>query len=143
MVSFLVDTNVVSEAVKPRANQNVVAWLTNTDEDRVFLSVITLAEVGRGVALMPEGPRRDRLKAWLNTDLPSRFENRILDVDRRVAAAWATLMARGQQHSTPLGTMDAFLAATAATHELTLVTRNVHHFANAGIPLLDPWQPPY
>ncbi len=95
MVDFLVDTNVISEGVKPRPDPNVVRWLTETDEDRVFLSVATLAEIGRGVELMPAGKRRDRLAEWLATDLPLRFERRILLIDRDIAAAWATIMARG------------------------------------------------
>lgn len=139
MVAFLLDTNVISEAVKPRPDPNVIGSLTEGDEDRMYLSVATLAEIGRGVELMANGKRRDRLTAWLAIDVPLRFENRILDIDRGVAAAWATIMARGQRAGMTLGTMDAFFAATAEAHALTLVTRNIQHFAHVGIPLLDPW----
>ena len=138
-MSFLLDTNVVSEWVKPGPNPNVVAWLADVDEDRVFLSVVTFAEIRHGVELMPAGRRRERLAAWLADELPARFESRILGIDRRVAEAWGVAMARSQQHGVGLGSMDAFLAATAAVHRLTLVTRNVRDFEIAGIPLLDPW----
>jgi len=138
-VSFLLDTNVVSEWVKPGPDPNVVAWLADVDEDRVFLSVVTFAEIRRGVELMPMGRRRERLAAWLADELPARFEARILGIDRRVAEAWGVAMARSQQRGAGLGSMDAFLAATATEHRLTLVTRNVRDFGMAGIPLLDPW----
>jgi hypothetical protein len=138
-VSFLLDTNVVSEWVKPGPDPNVIAWLADVDEDRVFLSVVTFAEIRHGVELMPAGRRRERLAAWLADELPARFESRILGIDRRVAEAWGVAMARSQQRGAGLGSMDAFLAATAAAHRLTLVTRNVRDFKIAGIPLLDPW----
>lgn len=136
-MSFLLDTNVVSEWVKPEPHPNVVAWLADVDEDRVFLSVATLAEIRRGVELLPIGRRRQRLADWLADDLPSRFEDRILHIDQVVAHAWGELMVRGAA----LESMDAFFAATAHTHRLTLVTRNVADFQRAGLPLLNPWDP--
>jgi len=138
-VSFLLDTNVISEWVKPEPNPQVVAWLNEVPEDRVFLSVAALAEIRRGVELMPAGKRRDRLASWLTEDLPVRFEGRILDIDGRIADAWGILMARGQKAGINVGTLDAFFAATAEVHGLTLVTRNVHDFLKLGIRLLNPW----
>jgi predicted nucleic acid-binding protein len=138
-VSFLLDTNVVSEWVKPGPDPNVVAWLAEVDEDRVFLSVVTFAEIGRGVELMPAGRRRGRLAAWLADELPARFEGRVLGIDRRVAEAWGVAMALSQRRGAGLGSMDAFLAATAAAHRLTLVTRNVRDFEVTGVALVDPW----
>ena len=138
-MSFLLDTNVVSEWTKPRSEPNVAAWLAEADEDRVFLSVASFAEIRRGVELMPEGRRRDRVAAWLAEDLPVRFEGRILGIDRRIAEAWGIVMARGQGAGIVMGTMDAFFAATAEAHGLTLVTRNVRDFQTVGIQLLDPW----
>lgn len=139
-MSFLLDTNVISEWVKPEPNPQVVAWLNEVAEDRVFLSVAALAEVRRGIELMPPGKRRDRLASWLTDDLPVRFEGRILDIDGRIADAWGILMARGQKAGINLSTLDAFFAATAEVHRLTLVTRNVQDFLKLGIPLLNPWQ---
>ena len=139
-MSFLLDTNVISEWVKPEPNPQVVAWLNEVPEDRVFLSVAALAEIRRGVELMPPGKRRDRLASWLTEDLPVRFEGRILDIDGRIADAWGVLMARGKKAGINVGTLDAFFAATAEVHRLTLVTRNVQDFLKLGIPLLNPWQ---
>jgi predicted nucleic acid-binding protein len=141
-LSFLLDTNVVSEWVKPEPNPHVIAWFTKVDEDRVFLSVACLAEIRRGIELMPPGRRRDRLVVWLAEDLATRFAGRILDIDSRIAETWGIVMARGQNAGTNVGILDAFFAATAEVHQLTLVTRNVQHFVTLGVPLLNPWQEP-
>jgi predicted nucleic acid-binding protein len=139
-VSFLLDTNVVSEWVKPRPDPGVVTWLAEINEDRVFLSVITLAELRHGVELMAKGARRDRLDAWLVEQLPARFEERVLPVDPTIADRWGRLMARVRQNGRPVGTMDGFIAATAEQYGLTLVTRNVSDFDAIGIPLINPWR---
>jgi predicted nucleic acid-binding protein len=138
-VSWLLDTNVVSEWVKPRPETNVVAWLAGVDEDEVFMSVVSFAELRRGVELLPPGQRRERLTTWIAEDLPARFHARILDVDRRVADAWGRLMVRSQRMGKVLTAMDAFFAATAESNDMTLVTRNTQDFANLGVPLHNPW----
>ena len=138
-MSFLLDTNVVSEWVKPAPNLSVVRWLSEVDEDQVFLSVASLAEIRRGVELMNPGGRRNRLTDWLTGELPARFEGRIFDIDRRIAETWGAIMARGHRAGLNLGSLDAFFAATVEVHRLTLVTRNVQHFERLGIPLLNPW----
>jgi len=139
-VSFLLDTNVVSEWVRPQPDRNVISWLAEVDEDRVFISVISFAEIRRGVETLAAGRRHERLATWLAEELSVRFEERILDIDRQVADTWGVLMARGQKIGMTLGSMDAFVAATAEAHGLTLVTRNVKDFRRLGISLLDPWQ---
>jgi predicted nucleic acid-binding protein len=140
-VSFLVDTNVVSEWVRPQPDRNVISWLAEVDEDRVFISVISFAEIRWGVELLPVGRRRERLATWLAEELPVRFEERILDIDQRVAETWGVVTARGQKIGLTLGSMDALVAATAEAHNLTLATRNVKDFQRLGIALFDPWQP--
>lgn len=138
-MSFLLDTNVISEWVKPRPDENVVAWLADVDDEQVFLSVISFAELRRGVDLLPAGRRRDRLDDWITDDLAARFHGRVLDVDRQVADAWGRIMARSHRAGRGLEAMDAFFAATAETHGLTLVTRNGRDFQGLGILLHDPW----
>jgi len=138
-LNYLLDTNVISEWVKPRPEPNVVEWLADADDDRMSLSVITFAEIRLGVEQLPTGRRRDALKAWLEDELPMRFEGRILTVDVAVADAWGTIMARSGEMGISLGVMDAFFAATAQAHNLTLVTRNTKHFDSVGIALLNPW----
>ena len=140
-MSFLLDTNVVSEWVRPQPDRNVISWLAEVDEDRVFISVLAFAEIRRGVEMLPAGRRRDRLATWLAEELPTRFEGRIIDIDPHVAETWGAVMARGQKIGLTLGGMDAFVAATAEAHGLTLATRNLKDFQDLGISLLDPWQP--
>jgi toxin FitB len=127
-VNYLLDTNAVSEWVKPRPNPGLMRWMQSADEDRILLSVITLAELRYGVERMPAGSRRNHLERWVRQDLQLRFENRILPVNEEVAGRWAVLQARSENAGRQMGIMDAFLAATAQVHELALVTRNVSHF---------------
>jgi predicted nucleic acid-binding protein len=140
-VNFLLDTNVISEWVRPQPDRNVIAWTAGLDEDRAFISVISFAEIRRGIEMLPNGRKRERLAAWLAEDLPARFEQRVLDIDLRVAETWGTLLARGQKIGLTIGSMDAFIAATARAHGLTLATRNIKDFQRLGLSLLDPWQP--
>lgn len=139
-MSFLLDTNVVSEWVRPRPEPDVVAWLEAVDEDEVFMSVVSFAELRRGVELLAPGRRRNQLSNWITDDLVARFHDRILDVDRRVADAWGRMMARSQRTGQALGSMDAFFAATAECHGMTLVTRNVRDFDGLALSLHNPWE---
>ena len=141
-MGFLIDTNVVSEWVKPCPNAAVAAWLAEAEEDEVFLSVITLTELRYGVERMPKGRRRTRLSLWLENELPSRFEGRILAVDAAVADACGKLVARCDAAGRPIEAMDAFLAATAEVRHLILVTRNTSHFQPVLKALLNPWVHP-
>jgi predicted nucleic acid-binding protein len=117
----------------------VIKWLADVDEDRVYVSVASLAELRAGVELLPGGRRKQRLDVWVRDELPVRFETRILDIDRHVAHEWGNMIARAQHAGVALSSMDAFFAATAAAHGLTLVTRNVRDFELLDIPLFDPW----
>jgi hypothetical protein len=137
-MSFLVHTNVVSEWVKPRPNPGVVAWLADTNEDQVFLSVVTLTELRYGIERIPMGQRQKRLRTWLENELPMRFEGRILTIDAAIADACGKLVARSEAAGRPIEAMDAFLAATAEVHQLTLVTRNTAHF-HPIVKTLNPW----
>jgi predicted nucleic acid-binding protein len=137
-MSFLLDTNAVSEWTKPRPNPGLIGWMESTDEDRVFISVITLAELRYGVERLAMGARRRRLEAWLGHEVPLRFEGRILPVDANIAEAWGKTVSRSDTAGRPIGAMDAFLAATAEFHHLTLVTRDVSDFRLLKA-VLNPW----
>jgi toxin FitB len=138
-VSFLLDTNVVSEWVKPRPEPRVVAWLAAVDEDRTFISVVTLGELRHGVERLPSGRRRDRLDEWLREDLPQRFENRVLPIDAAVADVWGRMVARRAKSGQTITAMDAFVAATAEVHSLTIVTRYRSDFTPSATVVFDPW----
>jgi len=130
-VSFLLDTNVVSELVRPRPNPGLIEWLAGRDEDQIFLSVVTLAELRCGIARLPVGRRRRSLEEWLHGELLQRFEGRILPVDDDVALAWGDVTAECAAQGRPIEAMDGLLAATARVHALELVTRNARDFEAA------------
>ena len=141
-MNFLLDTNVVSEWARPRPDPNVVRWLLEADEDSLYLSVLTFAEIRMGIESMQPGQRRESLDRWLDDELTERFEPRILNVDLAIARAWGGLVTRSQRIGANLGAMDALFAATAQVYGLTFVTRNMRHFDRLGIALLNPWLPP-
>jgi predicted nucleic acid-binding protein len=124
---------------KPAPNAGVVHWLDEADEDRLFLSVITLAELRFGVERLPAGVRRSRLQSWIEDELPGRFEGRLLGVDQAVAGMWGQLLAMSEVRGRRMNLMDCFLAATASVNGLTLVTRNVRDFAEFRGGLFNPW----
>ena len=136
---LLLDTNVLSEVTRPAPDARVLDWLDGLDEDRSFISVVSIAEIRRGVALMDEGRKREALAEWLARDLPQRFEQRILPVDEPVALAWGDLMGLAKRRGRGLSSMDGLIAATAIAQQLTLATRNTRNFEGFGIELFDPW----
>ncbi|MEI9429335.1 type II toxin-antitoxin system VapC family toxin [Mesorhizobium sp. Cs1299R1N3] len=136
---LLLDTNVLSEVTRPSPDARVLDWLDGLDEDRSFISVVSIAEIRRGVALMDEGRKREALAEWLTRDLPQRFEQRVLPVDELVALAWGDLMGLAKRRGRGLSSMDGLIAATAIAQELTLATRNTRDFEGFGIELFDPW----
>jgi predicted nucleic acid-binding protein len=138
-LSYLLDTNVVSEWVKPRPDPGVVAWLAEIDEDRVFISVVTLAELRHGIERLAPGTRRAQLDAWLRDELPLRFEGRVLRIDAPVADAWGSVVASREAAGRPIGAMDAFVAALAGVHDLTLITRNTSDFEGSVESMVNPW----
>lgn len=138
-MNYLLDTNAISEWVKPRPDPGIARWLDEVDEDRTCLSVITLGELRKGVDRLPDGRRRDRLEQWLTSALPDRFAGRTLPVSAAVADEWGRLLARAENAGTAIGGTDALIAATARVHGLQVVTRNVAHFGHTGVEVISPW----
>jgi toxin FitB len=138
-MSYLLDTNAVSEWVRPRPDPGIVRWLDEVDEDRTYLSVITLGELRKGVDRLADGRRRARLDQWLTTELPDRFSGRLLPVDAAVADKWGQLLARAENTGRAVAAVDALIAATANVHSLKVVTRNVGHFRDASVEVVSPW----
>ena len=141
-MNLLLDTNVLSEVQRPAPSPKVLSWLDTIDEDRAFISVASIAELRRGIALLEDGRRRAALAAWLAHDLPERFVGRTLPIDHAAAERCGDLMAQSRRSGVALSVMDGFFAATALANNLMLVTRNVKDFAVFGVPLLNPWDNP-
>jgi predicted nucleic acid-binding protein len=140
MAGFLLDTNVISELMKPRPSRKVITWVERTAEALMYLSVITIGEVRKGIDLLDDGePRRAALQSWLDRDVRLRFAGRLLTFDDGVAERWGQLEALAKKRRLTLPTVDAQLAATALHHGLTLVTRNTADVAPTGVPTFDPW----
>jgi predicted nucleic acid-binding protein len=138
-MSYLLDTNAISEWVRPRPDPGIFRWLDEVDEDRTYLSVITLGELRKGVDRLPGGRRRDRLEGWLTGELPDRFRGRLLSVDAAIADEWGRLLARAENTGRAVEGIAGLIAATAKVHGLQVVTRNVSHFRHAGVEVLSPW----
>jgi predicted nucleic acid-binding protein len=139
-VSYLLDTNVVSEWTKPRPNPGVIEWLSQVAEDDVFLSVVTFAELRHGIERLPAGRRRRQLDKWLRGELALRFEGRIVLIDGAIAHEWGRLVARQEARGRPIAARDGLIAATAQVHALTLVTRNAADFQVSVKAVLNPWK---
>jgi toxin FitB len=141
MTGFLLDTNCISEVVRLRPEPRVMAWIEAAEESLLYLSVLTLGEIRKGLAALPQGKRRSRLETWLEVDLQARFSGRILSIDAAVADRWGLLAANAKGGGKPLSTIDGLLAATAIHHNLTIVSRNVSDLTNTQVPVVNPWEP--
>lgn len=141
-MNYLLDTNVLSESSRPQPSPDVMRWLAELDEDRGFVSVITVAELRRGALILAPGRRRDSLMSWIDGELRDRFAGRIIPVDAEVADRWSDIMAACRSEGRGLGVMDGFLAATALVRGLTVVTRNIRDFAFLGDRVINPWGTP-
>ncbi len=138
-MKYLLDTCVVSELVRINPNPTVVEWIDAQDEEHCFLSVLTVGELRKGIELLSSGRKRMALQNWLDRDLMERFDGRMLDVDVETAERWGADCAAAQRRGRQIPVVDGLIAATAAVHGLTVVTRNVKDVEPSGIPLLNPW----
>ena len=135
-MSYLLDTNVISELRRKTPNAGVVEWFSRRPASTLFLSVLTLGELRKGVEGVTDADRRLTLLDWLESGLPNFFSGRILPVDAHVADRWGKMVASAGR---PVPAIDSLLGATAAHHGLSLVTRNVRDFADLGLDVINPW----
>jgi predicted nucleic acid-binding protein len=135
-MSYLLDTNIVSETVRRTPNKAVIAWLDRLPGEALFVSVLTLGEIRKGIETLADRRRREKLRLWLEHELPEWFEGRVLPVDLAVADRWGRLLA---EVGKPVPTIDSLLAATALHHELRLVTRNAGDFKYPGLQVINPF----
>jgi len=136
-LSYLIDTNVLSELRRKQPDPRVVAWLQARPPQSLFLSVLTLGEIRKGIEKVTDLGRQQALLDWLELELPNYFLGRLLNIDAHTADRWGRLMASAGR---PLPAIDGLLAATALQHDLTLVTRNIKDFAGLQVKLISPWE---
>jgi toxin FitB len=138
-MTYLLDTCVISELASTKPNQSVVAWIDDLNDEDIYLSVITLGEIRRGIDRLPISSKRKTLEKWLQSILV-RFQSNIISVDTSIILHWGSLVAELDKNGTPMPAIDSLIAASASFHRLTLVTRNVADFKNSKIPLFNPWK---
>jgi predicted nucleic acid-binding protein len=136
---YLVDTNIPSELTRDTPDARVAAFLKNAGKESVFLSVMTIGEICKGIDMLPVSQKRSGLQGWLDIEVRSWFAGRILPVTESIAERWGHLAATAKQRGIAFAVVDGVIAATALEHGLTLVTRNVRDFASLGVILLNPW----
>lgn len=138
-MNYLLDTCVLSEFTRRRPEEKVIRWMDQVDEEKLFVSVITIGEIQHGIERLPESSRKTDLLKWMNNGLILRFGQRILAIDTATMYTWGSLYARMEQAGKPLALMDSLIIATALQHNLTIVTRNVDDFLPCGVLLTNPW----
>lgn len=142
MTGYLVDTNVPSELTRPKPEASVAEFLKQAGKERVYVSVLTLGEICKGIGELPISAKRTNLQNWLDSVMRPWFAGRVLPVTAPIAERWGFLAAEAKLGGTPLAVVDGLLAATALEHSLTLVTRNVRDFVSRGVTVLNPWEAP-
>ncbi len=135
-MSYLLDTNVISELVRPKPDRKVKAWFHEVPDPALHLSVLSLGEIRKGIEMLPDNRRKEELRLWLEQELPAWFEDRLLSVSAGVADRWGRLLA---EVGRPVPATDSLLAATALHHELRLVTRNEADYRFPGLEVINPW----
>lgn len=136
---IVLDTNVVSEAMRPQPDPGVLKWLNTQAANTLYLSSVTLAELLYGLGAIADGARKDRLAEALDR-LLALFSGRVLPFDQDGARRFADMAVGARVAGRPLPTIDGYLAATAAAHGFAVATRNTRHFRDTGVDLIDPWQ---
>lgn len=138
-MNTLFDTNVLSEIRRPKGSERVKAFARSLDELETFISVVSIGEIMKGIALLPEDVRRRSLALWLQ-EIEDEYRKQILICDVETAKAWGEVTARAQRNGRVISAADGLIAATALRHDLLLATRNVKHFADTGVALINPWE---
>lgn len=136
-MSYLIDTNVLSEIFRLEPHQKIVKWFESIPESLIYISVLTIGEIRKGIENLQDTKRKATIKNWLEYSLPTRFEGRILAITQEVAEKWGRLMSEAGR---TLPAIDSLLAATALQHDMTLITRNIQDFRHPGLEVINPWE---
>ena len=139
-MNYLLDTCVLSELIKKAPSQKVVKWVSKTEETNLFISVLTIGEIHKGIEKLPESKKKEKLHKWVNYDLQERFKNRIVNFDLQTATVWGQIQAQSELSGKALPAIDGLIAATGISYDLTVVTRNTTDMEVSGVALLNPWE---
>lgn len=139
-MKVLLDTCVISELIAKQPNPNVIDFIDSLDADDVYLSVITIGEISKGIEKLIKSRRKTELQTWLKESLLVRFDGKIISLDADVLMTWGRLTANLEVKGHVMPAIDSLIAATVLTHQMPLVTRNVKDFENSGVEIIDPWK---
>ena len=139
-MNYLLDTCVISELVKTKPDSRVTRWIRSQDEEGLFLSVITIGEIQKGISKLPHGRnKKQQLQNWLNDELQERFKDRILEISIETAHVWGQVMGACEKKGVTLPAIDSLIASQGIFHKMTIVTRNISDMEPSGAPLFNPW----
>jgi len=139
-MKYLLDTCVISELVKKEPHPSVIRWMDTGDESKMYLSVLTLGEIIKGINKLPKGDRREKLQSWVTNDLVQRFGSRLLEIDAEISMAWGTMLGEAERLGEKLPVVDSLIAASANVHDLIVVTRNVKDMERCRTKVFNPWE---
>jgi tRNA(fMet)-specific endonuclease VapC len=139
-MKYILDTNIVSELIAKQPNKQVIEWLQRLDPENLFLSVITMGEIRKGIEKLPESLRKKNIQAWFENELLMGFEERILTIDLSVILLWGELLGELEKKGRKLPPLDSLIAATTKYHNYTLVTRNTKDFKGIDILVFNPFE---
>lgn len=138
-MNYLLDTCLISELAKLEPNKTVVDWVLSENETNFYVSIITFGELHKGIEKLPESKKKTELKIWVESDLKSRFQNRIIGIDMNVSITWGKIQSIAEKKGKPMPAIDSLIAATGIVHDLTVVTRNVADMEQSKVKLFNPW----
>ncbi len=138
-MKYLLDTCVISELVKKKSNSNVIRWLESADDDSLFLSILTIGEIQKGISKLPDSNKKTFIQNWLDNDLINRFSNRIIDINIEIINIWGILIGKSESKGISIPTIDSLIGATAIAQNMTVITRNIRDIEKTGAKTLNIW----
>lgn len=139
-MNYLLDTCVISELIKPKPDLQVAKWVRSQDEESLFLSVITIGEIQKGISKLPDGrKKKQKLQSWLNNELQARFKGRILEITISISRVWGQVLGACENKGVTLPAIDSLIASQGIFHKMTIVTRNISDMEPSGALLFNPW----
>ena len=138
-MKYLLDTCLISELIRPKPSSKVTAWVSACDEEQLYLSVLTLGEIQKGISKLQDVTRQDKLQHWLDRDLTNRFRNRILNICENVSLTWGVIQGEAEAKGVVIPSIDGLIGATGVTHNLTVATRNEKDILPTGVSVINPW----